>query len=82
MTSVEDMTSYDELGTPAQMTADCRAASRNLRLESRLERAAGKVFEPAPSILFEDFPREVPKPRIRISEAAQRIANALELHLD
>ena len=72
------MTSYDELGTPAQMTADCRAASRNLRLE----RVADRIHLPAPSILFEDFPHEVPKREIRVSEAAQRIANALELHLD
>jgi len=72
------MTPYDELGPMAQMQADCRAASRNLRLE----RAAAKLLQPAPSIHFEDFPREVPKREIRISEAAQRIANALELHLD
>ena len=72
------MTAYDELGTPAQMTADCRAASRNLRLEQ----AAARLLGPVPSIHFEDFPREVPKREIRICEAAQRIANALELHLD
>ena len=76
------MTPYDELGTPAQMTADCHATSRNLRLQHRLERAAEQVFRPSPSIHFEDFPREVPKREIRVSEAAQRIANALELHLD
>lgn len=72
------MTPYDELGTPAQMTADCRAASANLRLQ----RAADMALGPVPSIHFEDFPREVPKREIRVSEAAQRIANALELHLD
>lgn len=72
------MTPYDELGTPAQMTADCRATSANLRLQ----RAADKALGPVPSIHFEDFPREVPKREIKISAAAQRIANALELHLD
>jgi hypothetical protein len=72
------MTSYDELGTAAQMQADCRAVSSNLRLE----RAADKALGPVPSIHFEDFPREVPKREIRVSQAAQRIANALELHLD
>ena len=72
------MTSYDELGSAAQMQADCRAASRNLRLE----RAADKALGPVPSIYFDEFPRDVPKREIRISEAAQRIANALELHLD
>jgi len=72
------MTAYDDLATPAQMREDCRAAGRHLRLE----RAADRVRRPAPSILFEDFPREVPKRDIEISAAAQRIANALELHLD
>ena len=72
------MTAYDDLATPAQMREDCRAAGRNLRLE----RAVEKVSQPAPSILFADFPREVPKREITVSAAAQRIANALELHLD
>ena len=72
------MTAYDDLATPAQMRADCRATGRNLRLE----RAAQRVGRPAPSILFQDFPREVPKREIEVSAAAQRIANALELHLD
>ena len=72
------MTAYDDLATPAQMREDCRAAGRHLRLE----RAAAKVHQPAPSIHFEDFPREVRKRDIEVSAAAQRIANALELHLD
>jgi hypothetical protein len=72
------MTAYDDLATPAQMREDCREAGRHLRLE----RAAGKVTQPAPSILFEDYPREVAKREITVSAAAQRIANALELHLD
>jgi hypothetical protein len=72
------MTAYDDLATPAQMREDCRAAGRNLRLE----RAAEKLAGPVPSIHFEDFPREVPKREITISAAAQRLANALELHLD
>jgi hypothetical protein len=60
------------------MYADARAARRNLRLE-RVARAA---VEPAPSLSYDDFPREVPKREIRVDEAAQRIANALYLHLD
>jgi hypothetical protein len=72
------MTAYDDLATPAQMREDCRATGRHLRLQ----RAAAQVTRPAPSIHFEDFPREVPKREIAVSAAAQRIANALELHLD
>jgi hypothetical protein len=72
------MTAYDDLGTPTQMRADCRAAGANLGLE----RAAAKAAKPAPSIHFDEFPREVAKREITISAAAQRLANALELHLD
>ena len=35
-----------------------------------------------PSIRFEDYPTEVGKREIRISDAAARLANALHLHLD
>ena len=31
---------------------------------------------------FDDFPREVVKREITVSEAAARLANALHLHLD
>ena len=72
------MTAYDDLASPAQMQTDCRATGRNLRLRTAAERAVG----PVPSIHFEDFPREVPKREIAYPAAAQRIANALELHLD
>jgi hypothetical protein len=60
------------------MYADARAARRNLRLE----RIARAVVEPPPSLRYDDYPREVAKREIRVDEAAQRIANALHLHLD
>ena len=69
---------YDDLETPVQMHADCLQAETNLHLR----RAAQVAVEPAPSIHFEDYPREVPKRDIAISEAAARLANALHLHLD
>jgi hypothetical protein len=69
---------YDDASTPEEMSADCRAAGHNLHLE----RAAKAAVEPAPSIHFEDYPREVGKREIQISEAAARLANALHLHLD
>jgi hypothetical protein len=72
---------YDDFASPQQMTADCEALGDNLRLP-RLERAARAAVEPAPSIHFEDYPREVGKRDIRISDAAARLANALHLHLD
>lgn len=76
------MTPYEELTSPREMHADCEAVSRNLRYEARLARAAESAVGPVPSIHFEDFPREIPKREIRISDAATRLANALQLHLD
>lgn len=69
---------HDELATPAEMAADCEQTGRNLRLE----RAARAAVAAPPSIRFEDYPTEVGKREIRISDAAARIANALHLHLD
>jgi hypothetical protein len=76
------MSAYDDPASPAEMHADCEAVGRNLGLQRRLERAAESAVSPPPSIHYEDFPREVGKRDIRISEAATRLANALHLHLD
>ncbi len=69
---------HDELGTPAELAVDCREIGRNLRLE----RAVRAAVAAPPSIRFEDYPSEVGKREIRISDAAARLANALHLHLD
>ena len=60
------------------MYADAAATRDRLRLES----VARAAVRPAPSLTYDDFPREVSKREIRVDEAAQRIANALHLHLD
>ncbi len=73
---------HDELATPAEMAADCQETGRNLRLEAHLERAARAAVTTPPSLAFEDYPAEVTKREIRISEAAARLAGALHLHLD
>ncbi|KRB76025.1 hypothetical protein ASE01_13390 [Nocardioides sp. Root190] len=70
------MTPYEEIARPSDLKADCEAVSR------RLELAAVKATRPAPSIHYADQPRETGKREIQISEAAQRLANALHLHLD
>ena len=69
---------YDDAATPQEMSADCRALGR----DPRFQQAAKAAVEPAPSLHFEDYPREVGKREIRISDAATRLANALHLHLD
>ena len=53
----------------------------NLRLPG-LEQAVQAAARPAPSIRYADYPREVAKREIRVTEAAARLANALHLHLD
>ena len=58
------------------MYADARAT------RDRLESVTRAAARPAPGLTYDDFPREVPKREIRIDEAAQRLANALHLHLD
>jgi len=64
---------YDDAATSTEMTSDCRA------VEAALVPAA---VRPAPSIRYEDYPREVAKPTISVSEAAARLGARLHLHLD
>jgi hypothetical protein len=75
---------YDELATPAEMHADCEQVGRNLPrpTERELAQAADAAVSTPPSIHFEDYPREVRKREIEISDAAARLAGALHLHLD
>jgi hypothetical protein len=72
---------YADLASPSEMYDDCRATGQNLRLPV-LEQAALAATRPAPSIHFEDYPSEVDKRGIRVTDAAARLANALHLHLD
>jgi hypothetical protein len=76
---------YDDASSTTRMTADCRAVEAALRLPQRptaVERATRAAMRPAPSIRFEDFPREIEKTEITVSDAAARLAAALHLHLD
>ncbi len=70
---------YDEPASATEMTSDCLAVEAALRLPGRrtaAERTARAVTRPAPSIRFEDYPREIAKPRIEVGEAAARLARA------
>jgi hypothetical protein len=76
---------YDDAASNREMTDDCKAVVAALRLPERrtaADRAARAAARPAPSILFEDYPREVKKPDITVSDAAARLGAALHLHLD
>lgn len=63
---------YDDPSSSDRMTSDARAAAAVVR----------KLRRPAPSLRYEDQPRDVGKRDIEISEAAARLAAALHLHLD
>ena len=55
---------------------ELRAVESALHLPERrtaAQRATRAATRPAPSILFEDYPREVKKPTIEVSEAAARL---------
>jgi len=70
---------YDEAATATEMTSDCRAVGNALHLParpSRAELAARAAVASPPSLLFEDYPREVPKPTVAVTEAAARLARA------
>ena len=64
---------HSDLTSTREMADDCRATTRNLRLE----RAVRAAVSAPPSLHFEDYPREVTKRDIRVSEAAARLAEAL-----
>lgn len=97
MPSVEGMTfdpshaglAYDDPATPSELTADCRAAEARLAfpapftapLSAPFSAMARAAARPAPSIRFEDFPREVAKRDVDPAVAARRIAAALDLDL-
>ncbi len=75
---------YDDASSPAEMTADCHAVEAALRLPSLppvSTRTSRAVVRPAPSLLFDDYPRDVRKPEITVSAAAARLAAAMHLHL-
>ena len=84
MTDAQHVTgpAYDDPSTPSELTADCRVAEERLSLGRRFDSVARAARRPAPSIRFEDLPREAPKPEIHPAVAARRIAAALGLDLD
>jgi hypothetical protein len=67
------VTAYHELDSPEAMRADAALVGARLPLVApRLGYAD----------LYAGYPSDLPKPVIEVTEAAQRLANALSLHLD
>jgi len=67
------VTAYHDLDSPQAMRADAAVAG------ARLPVVAPRL---AYTDLYSGFPTDLPKQEIEVTEAAQRIANALHLHLD
>ncbi len=79
-------TPYFDADSTATMSADCTACAHEMQIP-RTRRPgpaliSSKLMGQAPSISYDDFPREIRKTEINISEAAARLANKLHLHLD
>ena len=66
------MTAYHDLDSPQTMREDAAAVVT-------VPPPAGRT---AYADLYAGFPQDQPKAVIEVSEAAQRLANALHLHLD
>lgn len=71
---------YDDQDSADRMHHDCTACGSHIALPAeRIDRTA--VTMPAPSLRFEDQPREARKPEIEVSDAAAHLAARMHLHL-
>ncbi len=76
---------YDDADTAGQMRDDAAACESHIALPRQRTRGAideKTIAMPAPSIAYADYPREIAKPRIEVSDAAAHLASRLHLHLD
>ena len=71
---------YDDLDPTVQMHLDCTACAARMGLTEH--RISPEDLERVPSIEYDDFPREVRKPEITVTEATALLASRLHLHLD
>ena len=83
--SVADMSyerlAYDDQDSADRMHDDCTACGSRINLpRQKVDNRA--VTMPAPSLEYDQFPREVRKPEIEVSDAAAHLASRLHLHLD
>lgn len=72
---------YADADSPATMSSDCSACAHQMHLP-QVPDVSAKVLGHAPSIAYDDFPRDITKTQITISDAAARLANKIHLHLD
>ena len=71
---------YDDHDSATKMRTDCTACATEMGIAE--QRIAPDVLGGAPSIQYADFPREIRKPEITVSDAAAHLASRIHLHLD
>ena len=72
---------YDDADTAGQMHDDCAACGSHIVLpRQRIDEAA--LAEGAPSLAYDEFPHQVEKTQIEVTEAAAHLASRLHLYLD
>ncbi|RNL64266.1 hypothetical protein EFK50_06980 [Nocardioides marmoriginsengisoli] len=71
---------YDDQDTALQMRTDCTACASEMGIPE--QRIMPDALGAAPSIAFADFPREIRKPEITVSDAAAHLASRIHLHWD
>jgi hypothetical protein len=69
---------YDDADTAHQMHQDCAACASEMRFPVKFP-VKVPVLRPVPSILFADYPREITKREVTVSEAAVLLASKLHL---
>jgi len=71
---------YDDQDPTAQMHLDCAACAAQMGISAH--RISPADLERVPSIQHADFPREIRKPEITVSDAAAHLASRMHLHLN
>ena len=71
---------YDDQDTTVKMHTDCTACASEMGIPE--QRVNLETIGSAPSIDYADFPREIRKPEIQVSDAAAHLASRMHLHLD
>ena len=71
---------YDDQDTTGQMRLDCTACASHIEVVA--PPIAPELLGGAPSLDFVDFPREIRKPEITVSEATALLASRLLLDID
>ena len=76
---------YEDQDTTVQMHTDCTACASEIGIpdqRAELMKAGLETIAAVPSIEYADFPREIRKPVITVSDAAAHLASRMHLHLD